>query len=547
MTSLFDFSVDAFRPAATTATAELTNTNYSPTSSTATSMTSDQFGWPSAPTAHLHRATPTGSHSSDDSDDAVRKGTPQQQQQQRRAARDAMLADVTNMENAAPPSAATTRGSSGAHAQHSTPHKQVVSCAGGTVIHDESPSMRIVRGVLDAIDDTPEGKVAAKQALQLLQREQREQHQQMQQQMQEQHAAMGDHHQYAQQRHGGGPYSAAPLSYPSHHPQQQQQPHSSRPQQHHAHHPLMVQQMQQQQPPLSHVQPHHAQHAQHASDQRAAAGYPNVAIDYPQVTRAPHLSLSRRPHVSSTREFNTAMELPPTRHLPGHLFTLVVVVEFKLDRRVRVRATADFQSAQGSYVVVELDHGMGLDCGIAIGVFPYHMRSTIPREWETSTTPVGRAIRLADDADCAIINTELPQIESRALDRAHSLVHFLHMPFDIIDCECQFDRRAVKVFYSVLAQAKSTIVPNVSRLQRELGFHLKAKVFLEQLVPMDEASPRPPANASSASASAAVQQQHQAGAVQQQYLQRQQQRLMTHHQPQLRSALPLTDSDDEMS
>ena len=95
-------------------------------------------------------------------------------------------------------------------------------------------------------------------------------------------------------------------------------------------------------------------------------------------------------------------------------------------------------------------------------------------------------LRLANEDDCRVINDVIPEKEENALAKAHQLVHFLHMPFTCIDAEFQFDLKVVNLYYTLTPQAYTSVIPNVSRLQRELGFLLKAKVHLEQLVPVAE-------------------------------------------------------------
>lgn len=178
---------------------------------------------------------------------------------------------------------------------------------------------------------------------------------------------------------------------------------------------------------------------------------------------------------------------------PMHEFTLVLVLEFKLERRIRVRATDAFRTAQGSYVIVDLDHGLGQDCAVCIGAFTYGMRHTIPREWNTGNNAAGRAVRMATAADCDRINNQLPALEQVAIEHAHALVKYLHFPFDVIDAEVQFDQSCIKIFYSVIQQAQATTVPNLSRIQREICYHVGVRrVFFEQLVDLDDPAVAPP-------------------------------------------------------
>jgi hypothetical protein len=172
-------------------------------------------------------------------------------------------------------------------------------------------------------------------------------------------------------------------------------------------------------------------------------------------------------------------------HQVGNSAHVWVVVEFKQERRMRFKCAAAVAGQQppqvGQYVVVEYELGNGVDCGLCVGVFTPKQRHLIPRDWDCGCV-VGQVLRLATPSDCIKINEEMPDLEARALERAHNMVHFLHLPFDVIDAEFQFDLTVVRIFYSLAPREHTTAAPNMSRLQRELGFFLKAKVVLEQMV-----------------------------------------------------------------
>jgi hypothetical protein len=162
----------------------------------------------------------------------------------------------------------------------------------------------------------------------------------------------------------------------------------------------------------------------------------------------------------------------------------IVILEFKMDRRRRFRCPHELapQLKADDWVVVQLDNGC-VDMGSCIEVHQPTERMTIPRHYGHGEC--GTVLRQADEEDCRVLNEVIPEKEELALAKAHQLVHFLHMPFTCIDAEFQFDLKAVNLYYTLTPQAHTSIMPNVSRLQRELGFLLKAKVHLEQLVPVD--------------------------------------------------------------
>lgn len=171
-------------------------------------------------------------------------------------------------------------------------------------------------------------------------------------------------------------------------------------------------------------------------------------------------------------------------HAMGRDPGAMVLLEFKMDRVQRFRSNG-VTVTKDQWVVVRLDNG-GIDMGVCVGVYASHERHLIPKNY-SCTEWSGVVLRLADTEDCQRLNDVIPDRERDVLAKAHQLVHFLHMPFTCIDVEFQFDLKSVILFYTLTPQAYTSIMPNVPRLQRELGFFAKAKVVLEQLVPVDQA------------------------------------------------------------
>lgn len=157
------------------------------------------------------------------------------------------------------------------------------------------------------------------------------------------------------------------------------------------------------------------------------------------------------------------------------------VVEFKMNRKLRFRIPLELMSQiqNGTYVVVQVDSTGVIDAGQCVQVFDFHERYLIPRSLGQRDN--GSLLRCATPEDCKIINETLPQMEEHALSECHQLIHFLHLPFICVDAEYSFDAKCVKVFYSLAPTAETTIIPNISRLQRELSFKLGCKVILEQV------------------------------------------------------------------
>jgi len=162
-------------------------------------------------------------------------------------------------------------------------------------------------------------------------------------------------------------------------------------------------------------------------------------------------------------------------------FTSIVVLEFKMGRRLRFKSNG-IKVTAGQWVVVQLDSNGHVDMGQCVGVYSFAERGAIPRG--CGFNEAGVVVRTADASDCERMNDALPKAEQQALQKAHQLIHFLHLPFQVIDAEFQFDLKAVIIFYSLAPQEYTSMVPNVSRLQRELSHSLKARVVLEQLVPV---------------------------------------------------------------
>eukprot|EP00672_Neobodo_designis_P018948 CAMPEP_0174854576 /NCGR_PEP_ID=MMETSP1114-20130205/31710_1 /TAXON_ID=312471 /ORGANISM="Neobodo designis, Strain CCAP 1951/1" /LENGTH=475 /DNA_ID=CAMNT_0016089277 /DNA_START=132 /DNA_END=1559 /DNA_ORIENTATION=+ len=190
--------------------------------------------------------------------------------------------------------------------------------------------------------------------------------------------------------------------------------------------------------------------------------------------------------VPSSRHGATRPSVPPMAPGMGRDVGPIIVLEFKMDRRRRFRCPRpDVARAitPDQWVVVQLDNG-GVDMGTCVEVYTANDRLSIPKHYGHGEC--GSVLRLANEDDCRVINDVIPEKEENALAKAHQLVHFLHMPFTCIDAEFQFDLKVVNLYYTLTPQAYTSVIPNVSRLQRELGFLLKAKVHLEQLVPVAE-------------------------------------------------------------
>ncbi len=176
-------------------------------------------------------------------------------------------------------------------------------------------------------------------------------------------------------------------------------------------------------------------------------------------------------------------------------YPFVLVVEFKQEQRVRIRARPEFAGALNQYVVVDLDHGLGVDCGVVVLVVDSRMaQALIPAELGAGPSNLGRALRFATPQDCDVINNELPALEERAMDRAAALAHTHLLPFQIVDAEVQFDRSCVKIFYVLKLEdvannllKTSKMGMGVAKLQRELAVFLGVgRIQLEQLVPVEE-------------------------------------------------------------
>lgn len=164
--------------------------------------------------------------------------------------------------------------------------------------------------------------------------------------------------------------------------------------------------------------------------------------------------------------------------------TCVLVLEFKMGRKLRCRSdSTDFvanpNSAVGQYFIATVDSTGLEDAGVCTAVVPMAERHTLHRIFGHSDQAT--ILRVADIEDCNCINDVLPEMEEAALLCCHDLIHFLHLPFVCVDAEYSFDKKGCKVFYALAPQACTSIVPNVSRLQRELSCKMKCKMVLEQV------------------------------------------------------------------
>jgi hypothetical protein len=151
-----------------------------------------------------------------------------------------------------------------------------------------------------------------------------------------------------------------------------------------------------------------------------------------------------------------------------------------MKRLARFRYPAEMGPiALQQFCIVQLDHSGTEDAGMCVAFYTWQDRHNVPRSLGPSDN--GVVIRLATEADCVVINDELPVLEEMALTNACHLIHFLHLPFVCVDAEFTFDKRQVKMFYSLAPQSSTSIVPNFSRFQRELAFKLGCKVQIEQV------------------------------------------------------------------
>jgi hypothetical protein len=130
---------------------------------------------------------------------------------------------------------------------------------------------------------------------------------------------------------------------------------------------------------------------------------------------------------------------------------------------------------------VQLDGSGVVDTGICVQVVALADRHTLMRQFGHNDQ--GTILRNASVEDCDAINEILPQWEECALRECHQLIHFLHLPFTCVDAEYTLDGSVCRIFYALAPQSCTSIMPNVSRLQRELSFKLKCKVLLEQKTP----------------------------------------------------------------
>lgn len=159
---------------------------------------------------------------------------------------------------------------------------------------------------------------------------------------------------------------------------------------------------------------------------------------------------------------------------------LTVILEFKMKRLVRFRCPLDVGTVSlQQFCIVQFDHTGVEDAGMCVAMYMHAERHTIPRS--LGPADAGVVLRLATTEDCLVINDQLPVLEEVGLSAACQLIHFLHLPFVCVDAEYTFDRKQVKMFYSLAPQSSTSIVPNFSRFQRELAFKLGCKVTIEQM------------------------------------------------------------------
>jgi hypothetical protein len=180
-----------------------------------------------------------------------------------------------------------------------------------------------------------------------------------------------------------------------------------------------------------------------------------------------------------------SLEIPRPTALPFMPDT-TIVLEFKMGRKLSFKCHNLTAIAISDWVVVELTQGGMTDLACCCGIYHPSEYEQIPKSLRQRA---GVALRLADADDCHVLNEVIPDMEAKALSKAHQLIHFLHMPFSCIDAEFQFDLKLVIVYYALAPQAFTAGTPNPIRLQRELSFMLKSKVRLELLVPVDQPMP----------------------------------------------------------
>lgn len=159
----------------------------------------------------------------------------------------------------------------------------------------------------------------------------------------------------------------------------------------------------------------------------------------------------------------------------------IAVLEFKLERRIRCAIPPDVHVVPGQYAIIRLLNNVE-DAALCLTTHAPGDRHGLPRG--LGHHDEGVVLRAATAADCEIINHGMPELEVKALQQCHELVHFLHLPFTCVDSEASFDLKQVKVYYSLAPEAFTTNAPSVSRLQRELTCALKCKALLEQVVPL---------------------------------------------------------------
>lgn len=192
------------------------------------------------------------------------------------------------------------------------------------------------------------------------------------------------------------------------------------------------------------------------------------------------IRVSQQQTVSTPPPPQQQQQRKPPAELPGPQ-SCVMILEFKMGRRLRCRTSLTNLGAHsmGQYFIVQIDSNGFEDAGVCVGIVQLHERHTLHRVFGHSDQAT--ILRAATPADCTVINETLPALEEVALQRGFELIHFLHLPFVCVDAEYTFDGCGCRLYYALAPQACTSIVPNVSRLQRELSFKLKCKATLEQV------------------------------------------------------------------
>ena len=191
----------------------------------------------------------------------------------------------------------------------------------------------------------------------------------------------------------------------------------------------------------------------------------------------------------------SALETPSRLEVATH-----VKLEFKQHRQKRFRLPRGGPvPVEGQYVIVQRSDGL-VDCGLCVGTDcePEEVSAgtngrIVVSGRAASATLIGAiggakanacagiVVRPANDTDYQLIENGLPAMENKAIGLCHQLVHFLHLPFEVVDAEFTFDMKEVVISYRVLTTSSSTSAPNLPRLQRELSHSLKSTVVLHPI------------------------------------------------------------------